>query len=453
MLNLFSEPFEFIYNWNLKEAKKFINPDSHFFNAVYYYYKGNYKKSFDEVNKVKDENETILYWKSRIEKVYNLSKDFTEFKTKHFIVRLKEPDLKLKKYLKTYLDRIYKNIGKIFDFYPKEKIIIEIYPVKKSFSIASTLTFEQLKNSGTIGICKFNRIMMLSPRLLAYGYNWVDTISHEYTHFIIGKITHLNIPLWLNEGIAKWSEKRWKIYDIDPYGYYYKNYLKKIKDGQWIKFERFKTGLPSLKNQEEISLAFSEVLFITDYLIKNYGRKKFVKFLKKLGKGESFNFIFKKLFKIKIEDFINLCKKEINKMNINFIRGVESPFPVFKGEEIFSSNDYIRLGDRFRIKGYYKLALKEYFKGIENEPGNGVILTKIGKTYLKMKEKNKAMKFLKEAKKYSPSYLPLRTTLLRLYLKENNIEKAKQELENIILINPFYPDIEKWEKLLNEKRK
>ena len=38
----------------------------------------------------------------------------------------------------------------------------------------------------------------------------MDTLSHEYTHYILTKKSRNNLPLWMHEGIAKYFETRWR---------------------------------------------------------------------------------------------------------------------------------------------------------------------------------------------------------------------------------------------------
>ena len=32
---------------------------------------------------------------------------------------------------------------------------------------------------------KYRRIMMVSPRVMLYGYGWIDTAVHEYVHYVV----------------------------------------------------------------------------------------------------------------------------------------------------------------------------------------------------------------------------------------------------------------------------
>ena len=52
--------------------------------------------------------------------------------------------------------------------------------------------------------------MIVSPRALVAGYPWLDTLTHEYTHYVVTRISHNTVPIWLHEGIAKFEERRWR---------------------------------------------------------------------------------------------------------------------------------------------------------------------------------------------------------------------------------------------------
>jgi hypothetical protein len=51
---------------------------------------------------------------------------------------------------------------------------------------------------------------MISPRVLLYGYGWLDTAVHEYVHYLVTIRTRNKAPVWLQEGLAKLLETRWR---------------------------------------------------------------------------------------------------------------------------------------------------------------------------------------------------------------------------------------------------
>ena len=88
---------------------------------------------------------------------------------------------------------------------------MEIFPTTATFYPASSLSTRDIEVSGAIGICKFNKIMLLSPRNLARGYRWTDALSHEYIHYILVHLSGNRAPIWLHEGIAKYFEDVWRL--------------------------------------------------------------------------------------------------------------------------------------------------------------------------------------------------------------------------------------------------
>src|SRR5207245_617002 len=59
-------------------------------------------------------------------------------------------------------------------------------------------------------LCKYNRLMITSPRALLRGYAWLDTLSHEFVHYLVTRKGRNAVPIWLQEGLAKFLETRWR---------------------------------------------------------------------------------------------------------------------------------------------------------------------------------------------------------------------------------------------------
>ena len=91
-------------------------------------------------------------------------KNFISKETEHFIFRFEEgPDEILIHYAEEAMEKSYQVLGEILDYYPKEKVLVEIYPDRKPFAQISPLTLKDILTSGTVALCKYHRIMMISP--------------------------------------------------------------------------------------------------------------------------------------------------------------------------------------------------------------------------------------------------------------------------------------------------
>jgi len=84
--------------------------------------------------------------------------------------------------------------------------------VRDQFSLAAMtgLPYEAARTTGTVAIAKWGRVIMISPRAPSLGYAWRDTLAHELTHLALSKGTLDRAPLWLQEGVAKREETRWR---------------------------------------------------------------------------------------------------------------------------------------------------------------------------------------------------------------------------------------------------
>ncbi len=79
-----------------------------------------------------------------------------------------------------------------------------------SLATATGLPYESAKTTGTVAVAKWGRVTLLSPRAMRHSYAWRDTIAHELTHLAVTRLTVDRAPLWLQEGIAKREEVRWR---------------------------------------------------------------------------------------------------------------------------------------------------------------------------------------------------------------------------------------------------
>ena len=79
-----------------------------------------------------------------------------------------------------------------------------------SLSAMTGLPQKDAQTTGTVAVAKWGRVTLLSPRASQHGYSWRDTNAHEMTHLAVTRATIDHAPLWLQEGVAKRQETRWR---------------------------------------------------------------------------------------------------------------------------------------------------------------------------------------------------------------------------------------------------
>ena len=176
---------QLIFGWQMEDAYKQIkrtDEQSDYIKGLYEFYSGNYKAAREHFNNLPQKDNM---WIKILEDTKLVVDDFSQVETKYFIIRYTGKDQIIAQYLETVIDESVDKFFKKLKWKPSEKVILEIYPDRKSFQAASTLTDKHIKVSGAIGICKFNRLMLASPRILKFGYRWMNTAIHEYIHYII----------------------------------------------------------------------------------------------------------------------------------------------------------------------------------------------------------------------------------------------------------------------------
>jgi hypothetical protein len=79
-----------------------------------------------------------------------------------------------------------------------------------ALSAMTGLPYESASTTGTVGVAKWGRVTLLSPRASQHGFAWRDTLAHELTHLAVTHASADRAPLWLQEGLAKREELRWR---------------------------------------------------------------------------------------------------------------------------------------------------------------------------------------------------------------------------------------------------
>ncbi len=77
-------------------------------------------------------------------------------------------------------------------------------------SAMTGLPYESATTTGTVAVAKWGRVTVLSPRASRHGFVWRDTMAHELTHLAVTRASNDFAPLWLQEGVAKREEIRWR---------------------------------------------------------------------------------------------------------------------------------------------------------------------------------------------------------------------------------------------------
>jgi len=140
-----------------------------------------------------------------------------------------------------------------------------------SLSSVSGLPLKAAETTGTLAVARWGRVIMLSPRAPVEGYPWQDTLAHEITHLLVTRATRDFAPLWMQEGLAKRFEVRWRApRPFDRPDWADNGARNAALDGRSVGIDKLGPSIAMLPTPEAAGIAFAEVTsFMHFFIVQN----------------------------------------------------------------------------------------------------------------------------------------------------------------------------------------
>src|SRR4051812_40095479 len=151
---------------------------------------------------------------------------------------------------------------------------LRIDMVRDLFSLAAVtgLPLEAAETTGTLAVARFGRIIILSPHATRSGYHWEDTLAHELTHLLVTRATRDRAPLWLQEGVAKREETRWReARPFDPKDWAEETAARALRHGRQVGIDKLGPSIAMLPTPEAASTAYAEVQSFINFFVREQG--------------------------------------------------------------------------------------------------------------------------------------------------------------------------------------
>jgi tetratricopeptide (TPR) repeat protein len=166
-------------------------------------------------------------------------------------------------------------------------LLIEL--VRDQFTLAAMtgLPEDAAQTTGTVAVAKWGRVTMLSPRATTRGYPWLDTLVHEMTHLALTRGTRDRAPLWLQEGVAKRQETRWR--EPEPHDDRPSSDTVAalgIERGLGVAIDKMGPSIAMLPSAEQASIAFAEVSSFIRYWAREAGDDALPQLVLRLAKAD-----------------------------------------------------------------------------------------------------------------------------------------------------------------------
>lgn len=399
-------------------------------------------------------------FRSMVQRTHEALKDFDEHVTpdKRFLVRTHGRDKLLVPYVVEVLRKVDDVLAADFAYRPAGQVVVEIYPDITYLAKVSPLTEAEIETSGTIALCKYNRLMFTSPRALVRGYGWRDTVAHEFVHYYVTRKSRNTVPIWLHEGIAKFQEARWR---LDP-GYPLEPPQEDLLARSWkadklVTFDQMHPSMAKLPSQEAAALAFAEVHTVIQYLHKKKGYAGINGLIERLRDGDEMNVALNRVYGVDLGGLWSSWKGQLASLALKTYPGLVQTSLKFKrpgeaeGEEESADigtieekrvKDLTHLGELLRARGRLVAALKEYDKAQAlGGDGNPMLQNAVATTLVAMRRFAEVPERLTRVRSYYPDYLPTWVNLGETYVNLGRREEAITAFEAALGVNPFHPRV------------
>lgn len=449
----------------LKKHKSELSPvDAKLIDARYSFLKGKYERASKLIEQVSANSPKFAeqwgWLEKRIKASHKVTRDYktaTRWDGRIEFAYKSSRDRVLIPYATEAIKSAYEQLGEEFGTSPPFPIRIEIYPSTKTLAQVSGLTESDIRNSGTIALCKFNRLMMTTPRVLVHGYPWVDTLSHEYVHYAIHHATTHQVPIWMHEGLAKYLERAWRGPDSHRLSPSLAHLLsKRLEADDLITLEQMHPSIAKLPSQDDAATAFAQVYTMMEYLDAHHSGRAFEALLGAINEGVAPKEAFARVAGMKFSKFRDAWLADLKQRSFPS-RSADSPYGhrlVFRDEASRKSTkskfkpeepevkDFLHLGELLQGQGNCKAAVVEYKKAKHRVDGvNRVLSTQMARCYHKRKKYGVAKDLVEPVTEKFPRYV---FSWVELGKAERGLEQydlAIETLKEAARINPFDPQI------------
>ncbi|MFO0745693.1 MAG: tetratricopeptide repeat protein [Myxococcota bacterium] len=419
---------------------------------------GDYKAAADYLQQAQTKEPNLLY-QHHLQlalNTYEETKNYVHHKTKNGyfdIATAPGLDELLVPYAEETLEHAYKELTRIFDYTPETPVRIEFYPTVDVLGSVSPLTVQEIRTSGTIALCKYNRLMVTSPRDLVYGYDWLDTIAHEFIHLLITKKSKNTVPIWIHEGLAKYYEVKWRADQKPALDRHSEAFLADaVKKDQLISFEAMSPSMAKLPSQEATATAFAEVWTVIAFLNDRRGKDVAAELVQAMHDGKTDRDAVATVSQIPWDRFEKSWRGYLKQQSYRPLDAEYQTRLLFKGKDteadelagikIDRAREYVWLGDQMRLRKRWPAAIAEYNKAKKHIGDRSpMVQGKLGYALLRAERYEDAATELEKPIGDYPDHVVLHVYLGEALMRLGKYDEAKVHLEEALTLNPFDPDV------------
>lgn len=352
------------------------------------------------------------------------------------------------------MKRSEQHIGPLLGGPPPGRVTVEVYPNGKTFTAASSLSEADVKTTGVVALSKWSRLLLTSPRALGRGYDWQDTIAHEYVHQVVSHHTHERTPVWLQESLAKYLDNRWR----DGEDHFQLNprdealLAKAIASDQLVPFEMMHPSLAKLPSAEMAALAYAQLASLMQFCVQKQGEGLLLELLPDVdGMADPRIALTKAAGFTSFEDLESAWRAWVTEQGLRDrevaepVKAVDASDPMASDPVMSERKDlarYLRLGELLAERDHFEAALVEYDKanadGGETSP---LLQTRIAQAQAALGQTSTARAQLAQTLSLYPDFTLAWRALGDLEARDGHPRKAREAYAKVVAFDPFDAEV------------
>ena len=275
-----------------------------------YYHRGEFDLAISTLNKAQGlrESKDVEKFLQKIENDKTLEEGYIASKpSPHFVIRSSKEKLnELQKTLIPILERSYRDLTQIFDFFTETPITIVVYDPKKR-----NMAVRMGSPSWAAGVYD-GEIRIPYAETLREEYKLETLLRHELGHLFLDALTHNSVPTWFNEGLAQYYEKPFIYSGPDSFSdridapiskVFKKTVVEAISAKKIMPYDRI-SGSFALFRKKTATLAYAQSLMMFKHLIESHGLWRVRRMLRQIFQGKHFDVAFQTEFGYQPQDFV-----------------------------------------------------------------------------------------------------------------------------------------------------
>jgi len=263
------------------EVKKDANLIQHLAHATYQ--AGDIAKALEIVRQARLEfpqDPTLAQLETKYSREDRTEGNMQQSSGVYFDVKFEEtPDQQdLRSRILKALDEAYSQVTRSYSHFPDKNVPVVIY--------SSNVAFGEGSGAPRWAAANFDgKIRIPVEAAKASDDSLRRVVTHEFTHYIVHRITKGNCPAWIHEGLAQIEEKNEKEWASATLRRYMGN--RNLK-AQILDLSRLESSFGSIQDSELANLAYAESYLATKFIVDRHGAHEVSQILDALSTGSSF---------------------------------------------------------------------------------------------------------------------------------------------------------------------